>query len=193
MIYNRLDIIPLKIFLEVYNTGNLTLLTDDKNQLLNLKNTWDKLKKDYSELNSEGKSDKILNLVARIQALRIRFEGINFVVKAVRFDPDDVDLMAELNKIGYKITRETYLSDLERIERESKSLNVKIRRLQQKLPKIEKQDENSKTTIDKVILGYCTITGLNFDTNKITVVQFYSLKELAEEKIKHMENLNSKK
>lgn len=193
MIYNRLDIIPLKIFLEVYNTGNLTLLTDDKNQLLNLKNTWDKLKKDYSELNSEGKSDKILNLVARIQALRIRFEGINFVVKAVRFDPDDVDLMAELNKIGYKITRETYLSDLERIERESKSLNVKIRRLQQKLPKIEKQDENSKTTIDKVILGYCSITGLNFDTNKITVVQFYSLKELAEEKIKHMENLNSKK
>lgn len=189
MIYNRLDIIPLKLFLEVYQTENLTLLTDEVDSFLNIKETWLKMKKDYEDLGLSGKTNKLINLIGRIQSLKVKYDYIGFSVKSLNFDPDDVDMMAGLNGIGYKINRKTYLEDLDRISRESQSLLLKVKRLEQKLPK--KETKNT-TTIDKVILGYCAITGLNFDTNKITVIQFHSLKELAEEKIKQMEALKTK-
>lgn len=189
MTYNRLDIIPLKIFLEVLNTGNLTLLTDDKKQLATISQVWSQMEADYELLGLSGNTNKLLNLTSRIEKLKVKYDAIGFALDALRFDPDDTDFMARLNSFGYAINKKTHFEDIDRIDRESQSLLIKIKRLKQKLPKYDKNDKT--TTIDRVILGYSAITGLQFDTNKITVVQFHSLKELAEEKIKQLEAANT--
>lgn len=188
MTYNRLDIIPLKIFLEVYNTENLTLLTDNKKDLISIREVWKQMKAEYELLGLSGNANKLLKLVSRIEALKVKYDSIGFALTALRFD-EDIDLMAKLNSYGYTINKKTYFQDIDRIDRESQSITLKIKRLEQKLPK--KDENEKKTTIDRVILGYCAISGLNFDTNKITVIQFHSLKELAEEKIKQLEAANA--
>ena len=190
MTYDRLDIIPLKLYLEISNTGNISLLSNDKERFHELNSLWSKLELEYENLGLSSHTKELLKRTIRISALETKYKSLVLTTDSLKFERD-IDLMSELNSLGFTINKKTYFDDIKRIERESKSILTRIKRLEQGLPKIHNNDK--PITIDKIILGYCRITNLHFNTNKITVTQFHSLKELAEEEIKNVEKIKSKK
>ena len=93
------------------------------------------------------------------------------------------ELLEILKLHGYKLDESDYFNEILRIEKQSKTINIKVDELKRQLPKSEVQ-----TNVDEVILSYCMIAGLTFDTNQITVAQFYGLQNLVNDKIKRLEN-----
>lgn len=196
MIYDRLDKIPLKIYLEITQTGNLTLLIKGKEKLdfdkLDL--IWQKLKLGYDELGLGGNSNKVFNLSVRIEKLIAKYDFVNMAILTLKFDRN-LDLENKLRELGYTLREISFLKDLNGIERETSDIIVKVGRLEKNLPK-NKKNAGIKSTIDKVIMSYCVITKLDYKPNKITVTEFHSLKELFEEEIKEKKRiieLNKKK
>ena len=103
-------------------------------------------------------------------------------MEGLKFDKSN-ELLEILKLHGYKLEESDYFNEILRIEKQSKSINIKVDELKRQLPKSEVQ-----TNVDEVILSYCMIAGLTFDTNQITVTQFYGLQNLVNDKIKRLEN-----
>lgn len=189
MIYDTLDIIPLKLFLRIRQTGEIHLLSNEKTPESDLKEIWEYLKEEYDTRIPDGNEKKLFDVSVRIETLKAKYNSIKIGISALRFDRD-IDLENMIRSYRYKLTEQNFNQDLDNIDRESESILIKIARLEQKLPTYDKSDKTS--TIDRVILGYCAITGLMYDTNVISPIQFDALKNIAEQKMKALEEVNSK-
>lgn len=189
MTYDSLDIIPLKLFLRIRETEQTSLLSDDPLQFDELEKIWNDLKEKYDELFNDNDGKKTLDLMTRIEILNGKYHSIKVALQCLGFGRS-LDLENMLRSYGYKLTESNFLDDLKAIDGFSESLIVKIKRIEQNLPKID--GKVKKSTIDRVISGYCSITGLMYDSNKITVTQFDALKSTYQNKIKAMEDLNRK-
>lgn len=185
MTYHSLDIIPIKIFLKVAETGNLSLLSDeieDKGKLLDL---WENLSNEYLKLTKESKvNDRIINSINKLEQKRESIYIALFLL-GIRYD---IELVSLLESYGYEIKNYKDLTkDIERISRQASVLEIKIERLKAQLPKPD--IEETQISIDENILSYSKIAETGFiDTNKVTAMQYIALKNIANKVIK-----NSKK
>lgn len=191
MIYDTLDELPLKKFLKILDTGNYTMLTDEKHRHDECKEIWKRMEDEHARSGNDSNFAKSLDLNIRIDALKYKYDFILTAVHCLKFDKDD-DIISKLKKIGYKVSEENYMNDLEAIDNNAQAIVVKIKKLESKMPTEDEKDNKNTSTIDRVIIGYCSIAGLTFDTNKITYTQFYALKSTAEDKIKAVEESNAK-
>lgn len=193
MIYDSFDTIPFKLFLKISQTGNLNLLSDEKKMFGELEKAWQTINEEFNELDPQKTVDKTLKLLIKIEKYTIKYNALQMGVQCLRFDRD-LDLENAIRESGFRLEEETYYEDLDRVERESEALKMLIDEASAKLPKV---NDKRATNIDEVIMGYCAITGLQYDTNKITGTQFYGVKSLFEEKKKNLERqqaqLKSKK
>ena len=189
MIYDTLDIIPLKLFLRIRQTGEIHLLSNEKTPEKLLNDIWEHLKEEYDTRIPDGNEKKIFDVSVRVETLKAKYNSIKIGISALKFDRD-IDLENMIRSFRYTLTEQNFNQDLDNIDRESESILIKISRLEQRLPKYDKSDKTS--TIDRVILGYCAITGLMYDTNVISPIQFDALKNIAEQKMKALEETNSK-
>jgi len=189
MIYDSLDIIPLKLFLKIRQTGHIELLSDEKIKAGVLEDLWNVLKEQYDTTFFDHEGKKILDVSSRVEMLNAKYNAIKIAVQCLQFDRDlELENMIRYNR--YKLTEQNFIEDLKYIDVEVEGILIKIKRLEQNLPKHNKNDKT--TTIDRVILGYCAVTGLMYDTNAITVIQFEALKSLYNQKIAAIENSNAK-
>lgn len=192
MTYDSLDIIPYKLFLKIVQTGNISMLTDDKGLLNNieaLKTIWKKLEEDFEVLDPEKKINKMLKVLIEIEEYTSQYDGLQIAIKALRFDRD-LDLENTIREQGFTLTEDNFYNDLDKIEQESEVLIMFIEELEAQLPKY---NNKKASNIDEVILGYCMITGLQYtDTNVITVTQLYALKKSFDEKLKAIKDQNTK-
>lgn len=191
MIYNSLDIIPYKTFLKVLKTSDLTLLSTealDENELqeANLVSVWENLQEAYEKINPSNESKEILRLSKKIEEYLTKYKVVTSAVECLLFEYND-ELVAMLKKYGYNLTDSNYHKDLERISRESNAWLLKAERLQSQLPE-EKTDNEKETNVDEVILGYCSATQLQFDSNTISVTQFLAMQNVFKNKLKALEN-----
>ena len=192
MIYKSLDTIPMKIFLAICATGDVSLLktvqeSDNEispDQLQELTAIWTDLEESHSNLNPSKETSQILRISREISALNSKYKAIGIACEALRFDIDE-ELIAMLRKFGYKISFDTYHEDLERIERESGALLIKVEKLKEQLPN---KDESHTTSIDEVMASYSLILGYDFDYNTISVTKFYALQKQVSIKIKALKN-----
>ena len=190
MIYKTLDTIPIKIFLAICATNDTSLLIysstepDQEIQPEELQALWENLEEAHSKLNPNKETSQILRISREISALYSKYKAICIACEALRFDIDD-ELIAMLKKFGYKLAFETYHEDLERIERESGALLIKIEKLKEQLPKTY---DSESTNIDEVMASYSLILGYDFDYNTISVTKFYALQTQVSIKIKALKN-----
>lgn len=191
MIYNSLDIIPYKTFLTILQSKVYTLLSSDGKDVFNedeAKDIWEELYDQYEKHNYDKDANKTLKLSQRIEALLTKYKVVKTSVVCLRFEYNQ-EVVDILKNYGYSLSEKTYLKDLDRIERESKNYLMQAEKLNEQLPKTDDAEDNKAVvSIDKIILGYCSITGLNFDTNKITVTQFFALQDVVKDKIKSLES-----
>lgn len=183
MTYTSLDTIPLKLFYQIMSSGDVSLLTDDKNELKNVSKLWEQIKAEFEELDPTNQIQKTFRTLKEIEEYKTQYNGIQFAIEALKFDRD-LDLENQLREFGFKLTEDNFINDLETIKNESQALLMFIEELEALLPK---HNGKKATSMDEVILGYASYTNLQYtNTNSITVTQFYALKKVFDEKLKAM-------
>lgn len=183
MTYTSLDTIPLKLFYQIMSSGDVSLLTDDKNDLKNVSKLWEQIKAEFEELDPTNQIQKTFRTLKEIEEYKTQYNGIQFAIEALKFDRD-LDLENQLREFGFKLTEDNFINDLETIKNESQALLMFIEELEALLPK---HNGKKATSMDEVILGYASYTNLQYtNTNSITVTQFYALKKVFDEKLKAM-------
>lgn len=191
MIYKSLDILPYKTFIKVIKTNDLTLLsseplTDEELEKIDFVSIWEDLHDDFQKLDENSEGLKILRLSKKVEEYLAKHKAIHTAVTCLLFEYNE-ELIAMLKNYGYKLTDATYHKDLERIQRESNAWILKAERLQSQLPE-QKTDDVKETNVDEVILGYCSATQLQFDTNTISVTQFLAMQKVFKNKLKALED-----
>jgi len=194
MFYKSLDELPLKLFLKILKTGDYTLLSTENKEAFDTEKVWKTLEKDFNELDPENNIDKLLGTLIKFTKYTAQYNAIKITVQALRFERD-LDLENLIRSQGFKLKEQSYTTDLDKVEVEVEAIQLLINEQAAKLPKKEKDSKDKAQNIDEVILGYSSVVGLNFDTNKITVTQFYALKKLFDQKIQQIkkQNENNKK
>lgn len=201
MTYTSVDTVPAKVFFKILKTGHVNLLTDKivvetkQNEddgvitIDELNNIWATIQAEDEALVNDTKSDKILNISKKIDAIVAQLGCIRTSVFYLKTFPDDEDLINQLKNYGYRFT-ENMTTDLERIERENEGLELKYKNYKRQLDKINPKTEDNKkpTPFDEVVLGYGVVTGLTYRTNEITQSEYRALINVGNQKMKSIEN-----
>lgn len=187
MIYDSLDIIPAKLYFKIEQTEDVNLLSTEKTNK-DLSILWEKLKEDYQLLNPDKANNQIIDLSKKMESLFAKFEATKLSVFHLK-NKKDQDLIDLLKSYGYKLDLNKYQTHLDIIEKENKALLNKINTINEKLERLKpKQNGNTTTTFDEVVLSYSSLTNAGFiDTNKITITQYNALINLGNKKIKELE------
>jgi len=169
-----IDTLPIKLLYKVIDTGDTSLL-NCKNHADVFQNIYD----EYKKLDTSGQASRLMEITSKINALELKQKIVFFSLEALKFN-NEPEIITILNNLGFKFNKEEYFGEIERIENQSKSINVQIETLKDQIPK-----QSEKINIDELILSYCIASGLNYDTNAITVTQFIALQTLVNEKQKN--------
>ncbi|MNR41803.1 hypothetical protein D3C85_1602410 [compost metagenome] len=80
------------------------------------------------------------------------------------------------------------------MRRESKAILTTIKKFEDKLPKQEEEEDFTKINIDQVLAFYCMVLGgLDFDYNTVSYTKVMAIQFQVNEKIKAIEQSNTKK
>lgn len=191
MTYDSLRKLPKVTFIEIHETGNIRLLTDDdKITDENLMKLWTKLNDEFdSKYNKDNQVDKLFNVKKEIDFQTNRYLIIKYACDALLFQKTD-DLIELLKENRYIITDENYIKDIERVIRDSEGILDKINNLKKQLPKEKESKQNEYSIID-VMQSFADILGYNFDFYKISVEEFFVKEKAVLNKIKMIEKQNS--
>jgi hypothetical protein len=155
------------------------LLTNSKDDLEKLTDIWEKLKLDFQEIDPDNGFDKTLKNMIKIEKLSAKYNFLEFAVQCLTYDRDS-DLENKIRELNYKLRETHFDHDLKLVDSYRKGILIQLERLSAKLPNLEGK---KPTNIDEVILGYCSILNFSFDTNTITVTQFYAMKKVFDSKL----------
>lgn len=190
MIYDNLRKLPKVTFIEIHETGNIRLLTDDdKITYENLMELWTKLNDEFdSKYNKDNQVDKLFNVKKEIEFQTNRYLVIKYACDALLFSHDK-SLIQLLKDNMYVVTDKNYIKDIERVLRDSEGILNKINKLKEQLPKENKSKQNEYSIID-IMQSFADILGYNFDFYKISVEEFFVKEKAVINKIKLIEKQN---
>lgn len=177
-----LDYIKIKDFFKVLETNDLRFLS--KNQRKNV--VWEDLLSEYETLSGGRKTAKDISINGRIEGLKAKFNAIQLACEILGFRREQ-EAIEILKEHYFFINESNYHKELKRIQKESESILIQVKKLEKQLPEPKKETQKESRHIDQVILGYCSFVGIQIKPNKCTVTEFISLKNLFEAKLKQLE------
>lgn len=189
MIYKTLRTLPMVIFFEISNTGDLTLLSDEETSIEELIPIWENIEQKHQELSGNTNANKVFNVSKEIEFQANRYEIIHNACEALAFDKND-DLIAILRDYGYTINDSNYINDLNKIIKQSEGIITRINQLRDTLPK--QSTSKQESSIVDVMANYATILGFDFDFFLCSVEKFYALEKMVKAKMKSIETSNQK-
>lgn len=199
MIFKTLDTIPFKTFLNISETGDVSLLSDTETDKETLKSIWDNLFKEHLERESTPESKKEFRITLDVEALETEYKFIFGACDCLEFAKDD-ELIEILRGKRYQLrddNTENYYHDISQIKRFAKGLKIKINALRSQLPKEENEEsktvQHEKLTIDDIMAGYTMIIGYDFDYNTVTYTKFHAIKRQVSLKMKSISEQNNPK
>lgn len=191
MIYKTLRKIPMITFIEIMESGDISLLSDEETNLDELALIWDAMYQEYQNKYNKQNSNKVFNLSKEIEYLDQKYFEIKLIIEALKFDVYP-ELISILRDYGYRFRDEFYNDDLLRVQRESEGIVQKINQLKSSLPKVENQNTNEVSIID-IMANYSSVLGYDFDFYTISVEKYHSLQNQVKQKIAAIEKNNAKK
>lgn len=193
MIYDTLRKLPKVVQVEILETGDITLLNPDNEnvEIEKLLAIWDNLQEQFNEKYNKQESSKIFNVYKEIEYLDKKYNIIRYAVEALEFDQHQ-QLINMLHDYGYKLTKENYNEDLKRIHGESEGIITKIKHFLNMLPKKKETSQNDTTIIDNMA-AYSSILGYDFDFYTISVEKYHALEPIIKKKIDAIEKSNNSK
>jgi len=192
MIYDKLRKLPKVIQMEIYETGDLNLLSDEEKPFEELIELWQKLEEEFARKYNKQASDQNFSLQKEINYQETRYTLIQLLCEQLEFDktPEIIEILKEE---GYPFDENSpeYLNQINKVHRESKGILIKINQLKSKLPKV---DENKifENNIISVMASYSAVLNVSFDFNTISVEAFHAYESQVKAKIKNLEPQVSK-
>lgn len=192
MIYKTLRKLPMVTYIEILESGDITLLSDEETDVNELVTIWNELSEQYNHKYNKQNSNKVFNLEREIEYLDKKYFEIKLIIEALKFDVYP-ELISILRDYGYRFRDEFYNEDLERVERESKGIVQKINQLKQGLPKVdESKSDSNDSSIINLMASYSSVLGYDFDYYTVSVEKFKSLENQVKQKIAAIEKNNAK-
>lgn len=173
MVYNSIYDIPSRLFFQIMETGQVSLLdTDFKGEnLIELEDIWINLEEADQKLSKNPKTEKFLDVSKLMESLKCQQKKVELAILYLKVEDDD-ELKTMLMNEGYSFSGDMD-KDLGRIERMNRDLIAQIEKLELQLPK---QKQGGKTVpFDELVIGYGMIAGQAFRTNEITQSEFRAL------------------
>lgn len=189
MIYDTLDVLPVKTFYKIQETSNFNLLNPKNIEIEDLPSLFDDLSDEFNKLDKGEGFDREFILQKEISHLESKVKVLTLGVEILRFEYDDEIKNTIEKEIHHKIRTnrtEYYYKDLERIEKKTLLINAKIQRLKDQ-QKSNNGSESSNSTIDDMLASICTILGVSFDFNTIPCTTYLAYKKQTQSKIKAQE------
>ena len=199
MIYDTLDILPIKTFYKIQETANVGLLNPNGEQIdFDISELFDRLSDQFNTLDKGDGFDREFILEKEIAHLESKVKLLTLGVEILRFEYNDEIKNTIEKEIHHKIRTnrtEYYYKDLERIEKKTLLINAKIQRLKDQ-QKSNNGNESSNSTIDDTLASICSILGVSFDFNTIPCTTYLAYKKQTNSKIKaqeeQLQKLNTK-
>lgn len=190
MIYNSIDTIPAKLFFKIVKSGDTKLLAVNENEIDvdELEKIWNRILEEDSKITENKEESKVLNISKKIESTASKLEKVKLAIFYLSVMADD-EIIEMLKKDGYTFSGDLK-KDLEKIERFSEALKIKIDKYSNDLNDIIKKDsdEDSEVPFDEVVLSYGVITGIVFKTNEITLSEYRALIKIGNKKMKVLES-----
>lgn len=189
MIYDTLDVLPVKTFYKIQETSNFNLLNPKNIGIEDLPSLFDELSDEFNKLDKGEGFDREFILQKEISHLESKVKVLTLGVEILRFEYDDEIKNTIEKEIHHKIRTnrtEYYYKDLERIEKKTLLINAKIQRLKDQ-QKSNNGSESSNSTIDDMLASICTILGVSFDFNTVPCTTYLAYKKQTQSKIKAQE------
>lgn len=189
MIYDTLDLLPIKTFIKIQETGNVKLLitscenTSDEE----LEVIFDKLSDEFQQLNAEDNSSRNFMILKEISHLEAKLKTAMCGIEILRFEVNSSIILAlsDLLNITIRTNRtDYYMKDLERAESKAKLINKSIEKLRDQLPK---KDNTKSDSIDDTLAAIAMITGISFDFNALSCTAYAALIKQTKQKVKAQE------
>lgn len=185
MIYT-IDTIPAKTFFKIQQTGDLTLLSNEKKTDKDLQDTWLEIVKKDQEITGSNNS-RIINLVAKIERLKLEFETVSSCIAYLK-KQNNKELKSILVSYGYTITKQNFKNDLKIAEQEALSINIRISRFESELKRLSTSKVFKKQTFEDVFIPILAILEIGYvSANKVTLLEFRSLEKQAVKKIESLQ------
>lgn len=188
MIYN-IDTIPAKTFFKIQQTGDLTLLSNEKKTDKELHDAWEEIVKKDQEITGDKKGNRIINLIVKVEKLHIHLETLEMAFVSLKKNRNS-ELENILKEYGYKLTEENFTQDLETAQREAKSIKVRISRFETELKRLlpTKNQHQKQETFEDILVSIFAILEIGLvDANTITLLYFRSLEKQAVKKIEALQ------
>lgn len=191
MIYDSLRKIPMVTFLEIIDSGDISLLSDEEIPIEQLVEIWNNLYESYKSKYDSQNHNKVFNLSKEIDFLVKKYDSIKLSVEALKFDAND-SIIQVLRDYGYTLRLENYNDDVARISRESEGIINKINQIKNSLPKAVESEEKGSEVIISVMADYASFLGYDFDFYTISVEKFGAMQNTVKQKVASIEKQNSK-
>ncbi|WP_353159404.1 hypothetical protein [Myroides odoratus] len=187
--YNSLDTLPIILYFRIAETGNIALLNPNGDEVQNeeLQAIWDNLHLEFQDVDQNYLSKKILMLTKNCDYYILKHEVVNRCVESLRFAYND-ELVLIIKQNGFRLTKENYLADLDKIQLDSEGFLIKAKHFKSQLPKQEINENNEKVSIEDILSSYSMVLGFHLGSYmNITCREFISLKKQVNIKMKHQE------
>ena len=188
MKYKNLNEVNLDDFLEILNTGNVSILRKSKN-LNDAKENWTRLKAEYDKLDPDNSIKETFDRLVKIATSKTMYNAIQLTIKTLRYDRDQ-DLENQLREFGFKLTEADFIDDLDTIKNESQILLIIIHELEAGLPMYLGKPA---TTPEEVLKGYCSITDCRYESYRnISVLKYCEIKRAYDNALESMKRIIDK-
>lgn len=198
MIYDTLDVLPVKTFYKIQETSNVNLLNPTNSESEDLSLLFDELSDEFNKIDKGEGFDREFILQREISHLESKVRLLTLGVEILRFEYNDEIKAVVENEILHKIRTnrtEYYYKDLERIEKKTLLINAKIQRLKDQ-QKSNNNSSSNNASIDDMLASICSILGVSFDFNTIPCTTYLAYKKQTHSKIKaqeeQLQKLNTK-
>lgn len=188
MIFDELDILPIKLYYKICKTGNINLLSTEPTEV-DLLEIWQKMQDEFDELNDDDqdKRHKVIEKQINSHSLASEICRLACVSLEFEFNQDLIDMLRGLKFNVDTTSNESYYESIKKCRRQIETNKIKISTLKNQLPK-ENSDGN-KVSLDNIMASYCAILNIDFDYNLCTVTKFFALKKQVDLKIKSYEKM----
>ncbi|UYW02113.1 hypothetical protein K5I29_04220 [Flavobacterium agricola] len=194
MIYDELDVLPLKLYYKICKTKDVTLLSTEPADEVKLLEIWQRLTAEYEELESSESSKREFRLNKQISLLECAYNMVHLccVELEVNIDNETIQMLNDLGFMVDTTSNELYYASISKIRKRIETNQIKIAALKNQLPKEEIKGNERKVNLDEVMASFCAILGIDFDYNTISVTKFNAIKKQVDNKMKSYEKMSNK-
>lgn len=176
--YSSCSDLPLSVFIQVLTTSETKwLIKSGKPSKIQLKEAWEKIFDEYSNLSENKQQNYLLNLLREYYSIPNKLHIIQTIVDnlAVRYDAELIRLLREMG-FRHSYSPETFERDLKLTVTQAKGLVLKYRSLYDDLEKLQSQDSKAEPSdYDLILSELSKYQCYRLDPKQITVSEFCAI------------------